>query len=281
MSNRSISSNDVNGAGTSSEGSSAGVPRARAIRKNEWLSELELEIIKRTIEDEVQNEHGSIEDTAQIEIVNEETVIRNDQEINNVQFDQEQRQIIEQLKKIMAGGRTTEEIMMFNVDQEKVYNELNGGGNSLNDVPDAEESRRFWGDIWSVEKEYNSGWIKDLKNKSEHFQKSKDVKKQCRKIPHCRAPGKDGFQRYWSKNLNKIYMRIGCQLNKILEGEDHLPTWMTYDRTVLCQKDPAKGNAVGNYRPITCLCLMWKLLTGMIAEEMYTYLEKENLLPGE
>ncbi len=56
---------------------------------------------------------------------------------------------------------------------------------------------------------------------------------------------------------------------------------MTYGRTVLCQKDPAKGNAVENYRPITCLPLMWKLLTGMIAEEMYTYLERENLLPEE
>ena len=72
-------------------------------------------------------------------------------------------------------------------------------------------------------------------------------------------------------------MRIAYQLNKILEGEDNLPTWMTYGRTILCQKDPAKGNAVENYRPITCLPLMWKLLTGMIAEEMYTYLNRESL----
>ena len=76
-------------------------------------------------------------------------------------------------------------------------------------------------------------------------------------------------------------MRIAYQLNKILEGEDNLPTWMTYGRTILCQKDPAKGSAVENYRPITCLPLMWKLLTGMIAEEMYTYLHRENLLPEE
>ena len=34
---------------------------------------------------------------------------------------------------------------------------------------------------------------------------------------------------------------------------------MTYGRTVLCQKDPGKGNAAENYRPITCLPLMWKL----------------------
>ena len=64
-------------------------------------------------------------------------------------------------------------------------------------------------------------------------------------------------------------------------GEDDLPEWMTHGRTVLCQKEPRKGNTADNYRPITCLPLMWKLLTGVIAEEMYNYLEREKILPEE
>ena len=56
---------------------------------------------------------------------------------------------------------------------------------------------------------------------------------------------------------------------------------MTHGRTVLCRKDPRKGNTAVNYRPITCLPLMWKLLTGEIAEEMYNYLEREKILPEE
>ena len=48
-----------------------------------------------------------------------------------------------------------------------------------------------------------------------------------------------------------------------------------------CQKDPRKGNTADNYRPITCLPLMGKLLTGRIAEEMYHYLEREKILPEE
>ena len=63
--------------------------------------------------------------------------------------------------------------------------------------------------------------------------------------------------------------------------EDDLPEWMTHGRTVLCQKDPRKGNTADNYRSITCLPLMWKLLTGVIAEEMYNYLEREKILPEE
>ena len=56
---------------------------------------------------------------------------------------------------------------------------------------------------------------------------------------------------------------------------------MTHGHPVLCQKDPQKGNTVDNFRPITCLPLMWKLLTGVIAEEMYNYLEREKSFPEE
>ena len=38
------------------------------------------------------------------------------------------------------------------------------------------------------------------------------------------------------------------------------------------QKDREKGKAATNYRPITCLPLVWKLLTGVITEEIYGFL---------
>ena len=60
-----------------------------------------------------------------------------------------------------------------------------------------------------------------------------------------------------------------------------IPKWMTTGKTILCQKDPGKGNAVNNYRPISCLPLMWKLMTGIIANSVYEYLEMYNLLPVE
>ena len=55
---------------------------------------------------------------------------------------------------------------------------------------------------------------------------------------------------------------------------------MTYRRTVLCQKDQVIGNSVENFRPIICLLLMWKLLTSYILQDMYCFMENENL-PSE
>ena len=36
-----------------------------------------------------------------------------------------------------------------------------------------------------------------------------------------------------------------------------------------------------DYHPIICLPVMWKLLIGIITEEIYTYLERENLISEE
>ena len=56
---------------------------------------------------------------------------------------------------------------------------------------------------------------------------------------------------------------------------------MTTGNTVLCQKDPNKSAAVDNYRPTSCLPLMYKLMTGITATAMYSYLESNDRLSTE
>ena len=60
-----------------------------------------------------------------------------------------------------------------------------------------------------------------------------------------------------------------------------MPSWLTRGRTSLLQKGKSKGNVTSNYRPITCLPLMWKLLAGVIAAQIYAHLDQEKLLPEE
>ena len=105
------------------------------------------------------------------------------------------------------------------------------------------------------------------------------VKKQRKKVPNWKSPGKDDLQGYQIKTFSNLHEQIAVQTKKILMEDDSLPAWMTHGRTVLFQKDPRKGNAVENYCPITCLSLMWKFLKGWIAEEMHDYLEQAKLLP--
>ena len=49
----------------------------------------------------------------------------------------------------------------------------------------------------------------------------------------------------------------------------------------MIRKDKAKGVQACNYRPIACLPMMWKLLTGAMGEKLYHHLERNGLLTDE
>ena len=63
----------------------------------------------------------------------------------------------------------------------------------------------------------------------------------------------------------------------------HIPEWITKGRTSLIQKKQKKnkGTAPNNYRPITCLPMMWKILTAQIREEIYYSLTIHGFFPEE
>ena len=49
----------------------------------------------------------------------------------------------------------------------------------------------------------------------------------------------------------------------------------------MLQKGPNKGTDPNNYRPITCLPMMWKILPAQIREEIYYSLTSRGLFPDE
>ena len=91
----------------------------------------------------------------------------------------------------------------------------------------------------------------------------------------------DGVQGFWLKKLTSPHERIAEQLSLIVNGDVRMLRWLTLGRTILCLKDPIKGNAVDNYQPISCILMMWTLLTGIIADGIYQYLDDNQLLPED
>ena len=93
-----------------------------------------------------------------------------------------------------------------------------------------------------------------------------------------KALGPDCVQGYWFKRFSTSMLTEHLQ-TCVIVGD--APTWMTKGKTTLIQKDPEKGNAANNYRPIACLPLMWKLLASVLAEKVYAHLSEKNVLPDE
>ena len=77
-----------------------------------------------------------------------------------------------------------------------------------------------------------------------------------------------------------MHERVRLQLKECLDS-GFLPSWLTRGRVSLLQKAKSKGNVASDYRPIACLPLMWKLLTDVIADQIYAHLDQEKLLPEE
>ena len=92
--------------------------------------------------------------------------------------------------------------------------------------------------------------------------------------------GPDLVQGFWLKNFSSFHERVRLQLKEWLDS-GFVPSWLTRGRSTLLQKDKSKGSVASNDRPITCLPLMWKLLTGVIADQIYAHLDQEKLLPEE
>ena len=82
-------------------------------------------------------------------------------------------------------------------------------------------------------------------------------------MPNWKAPGPDCVQGFWLKNFKSIQEVLRRNLQKCLENGN-----LSKGRTILMQKDKEKGEKASNYRPIICLPLVWKLLTGVTAEEV-------------
>ena len=95
---------------------------------------------------------------------------------------------------------------MFQNNQRQFYRELNQEGERCdNDQIDAEESKKFWGNIWSesVDHSRDAKWLKDLQSeinvtKLEKVDITKEsLKKILARMPNWKSPGPNLFQGFW------------------------------------------------------------------------------------
>ena len=129
-------------------------------------------------------------------------------------------------------------------------------------------------------------WLKDFRSevkvaKQEKVDITKEsLKKILGRMPNGKSPGPDLAQGFCLKNFSSLHGRVRSELKEFL-GSGFVPSRLTKGRTALLQKDKSKGNIASNYGPITCLPLMWKLLSSVIADQIYGHLDQHKLLPEE
>ena len=197
--------------------------------------------------------------------------------------------IAAKVRRYQGGVNSYRQNRLFGNNQRQFYRELDQEEEKGDDDHHvAEESKQFWGNTLSQSADHkkDAKWLQDLRSevnvkKQEKIDiTTKSLKKILGRMPNWKSPGSELVQRFWLKNFSSLHGRVRLQLKEYLDS-GFVPSWLTRGRTSLLQKDQSKGNVASNYRPISCLPLMWKLLTGVIADQIYAHLDQEKLLLEE
>lgn len=147
-------------------------------------------------------------------------------------------------------------------------------------IPDADEGKTIWSAIWNREVSHNENakWLKDVEKEEVDKQREivimeKVMAKQIRNLPNWKAPTWYRWaSRDWLKYMTSVRKDLALHVQNSLENHNP-PRWLVTGSPTLIMKDKMKGAEVSNFRLITCFPLMWKLLTGILSEEMYQHLE--------
>ena len=153
--------------------------------------------------------------------------------------------------------------------------------------PDAKETERFWRKIWEPKKHNeNAEWINNIIRELDGLEEAPKMeihvdllKTPLKRISNWKEPGHDRIHGFWFKKFTSLHGRLALEMNRCLQ-DAQVPEWMTKGKTKLIQKDPSKGTAPNNYRRITCLPIMWKIITAQIREKIYS-LTSRGLFPDE
>ena len=158
-----------------------------------------------------------------------------------------------------------------------------------NKAPSEEEIRSFWGKIWSDSKTHNSQapWIEKLSKEHEILQKQEsseitleDLKHALKKSSKWKLPGKDKILNFWLNAFHETHTRLTQLYNFIITDQKQISQWLVNGITYLLPGSDETNNPK-NYRPITCLTTMYKILTSILTEYTYSFLIDSGLFPDE
>uniref|UniRef100_A0A1X7TKV2 Reverse transcriptase domain-containing protein n=1 Tax=Amphimedon queenslandica TaxID=400682 RepID=A0A1X7TKV2_AMPQE len=108
---------------------------------------------------------------------------------------------------------------LFNSNQKRFYQQLDGGIEKEGFGPDAKQSVSFWKRIWGTAKDFNQNatWLREIEEGGTSVTQdnlSIGIGRVMKKMPSWKTPGPDGVQGFWIKNVTALHKSIASQFDK-------------------------------------------------------------------
>ena len=199
------------------------------------------------------------------------------------------RQLIQaksqRVRRFEKRGKQFRQNITFATDTKRFYRELGKKQIEVNRPPTAEETEQFWRLIWEDEKHHNevADWIREQEELNQNSPEQEwqaiekdEVTSAIMKTSNWKSPGQDKIPNFWLKNFTCSHEYIAHCYSNILHKPEESPLWLTNGVTYLLPKTE-ETTKPKNYRPITCLPTLYKILTSIIADRTYKYLDENKL----
>ena len=178
---------------------------------------------------------------------------------------------------------------MFRDNPRILYRKIMNEDTVISNPPKQEDLEQFWRKIYETKAEHqeNEELMKTVTRKNEdkpamkeiHFN-TLEIKNKLKTLSNHKTPGPDKLTNFWLKEITALLPHYEKAFNRILEGKEPTPEWLTTGTTTLIPKSK-ETNQPNKYRPICCLSTTYKLLTGMLADRLYDHLYNNQLMEDE
>ena len=91
-----------------------------------------------------------------------------------------------------------------------------------------------------------------------------------------KSPGIDEVSNYWLHHMFAMHKLLAKKISEIISEPDRMSHWLAEGTTCLLAKTTETTNAK-NYRPIKFLSTTYKILTSILTDRMYAFMEAKKL----
>lgn len=182
---------------------------------------------------------------------------------------------------------TNEKIFYRNLN--KPHTDNNTSNESTTNTPTKEDLESFWSSIWEEQVEHNdkATWAIDEETKWEMIGEMEfteitetDITHITNRLHNWKSPGIDKIHNFWYKKLTSLHKCIAKNLTDIVLGEQNIPDFIATGITYMLPKIK-NSEQPSQYRPITCLPTIYKILTSALTSKINSHIEHHNIMAEE
>ena len=138
---------------------------------------------------------------------------------------------------------------------------------------------KVWILIWESlpSENLNALWICEVERAMEDVLTVQSNEPVLIKKKNWKGTGKDRVTTFWTKKFTCLYDKIAKAITVMINENIHCPEWLPGGRTVMIPKSK-NPTAVSEFRLITCLNTIYKLITSVINARILEHFCQNNIL---